>query len=75
MRLDIVSHSEPDSEHTIDIQSSRPSLGSSQQQLLIRPIAISMMISIGIGLHNFGEGLAIGAAVLLGEVALVHFSF
>ncbi|CAN5429194.1 metal transporter [soil metagenome] len=46
---------------------------SSQQQLLIRPIAISMMISIGIGLHNFGEGLAIGAAVLLGEVALSSF--
>ena len=44
-----------------------------QQQLLIRPIAISMMISIGIGLHNFGEGLAIGAAVLLGEVALSSF--
>jgi ZIP family zinc transporter len=49
------------------------SLKSSQQQLLIRPLAISMMISIGIGLHNFGEGLAIGAAVLLGEVALSTF--
>ena len=32
-----------------------------------------MMISIGIGLHNFGEGLAIGAAVLLGEVAFSSF--
>lgn len=32
-----------------------------------------MMIAIGIGLHNFGEGLAIGAAVLLGEVALSSF--
>jgi zinc transporter ZupT len=32
-----------------------------------------MMISIGIGLHNFGEGLAIGAAVLLGEIALSSF--
>jgi zinc transporter ZupT len=32
-----------------------------------------MMIAIGIGLHNFGEGLAIGAAVLLGEIALSTF--
>jgi zinc transporter ZupT len=63
------SHSEPDSELS-DIRSSSTS---SQQQLLIRPIAISMMIAIGIGLHNFGEGLAIGAAVLLGEVALSSF--
>jgi len=63
------SHSEPDSPLS-DIRSSSTS---SQQQLLIRPIAISMMIAIGIGLHNFGEGLAIGAAVLLGEVALSSF--
>ncbi|HEY7079775.1 MAG TPA: hypothetical protein VH500_08745, partial [Nitrososphaeraceae archaeon] len=64
-----LSHSGPDSELS-DIRSSS---SSSQQQLLIRPIAISMMIAIGIGLHNFGEGLAIGAAVLLGEVALSSF--
>lgn len=63
------SHSEADL-GTRDTKSSSRSL---QQQLLIRPIAISMMISIGIGLHNFGEGLAIGAAVLLGEVALSSF--
>jgi zinc transporter, ZIP family len=63
-----LSHSGPDSELS-DIRSS----SSPQQQLLIRPIAISMMIAIGIGLHNFGEGLAIGAAVLLGEVALSSF--
>lgn len=65
-----LSHSEPDSGLS-DIRSSSSS--SSQQQLLIRPIAISMMIAIGIGLHNFGEGLAVGAAVLLGEVALSSF--
>ena len=52
------SHSEPDL-GTRDMKSSSASF---QRQLLIRPIAISMMISIGIGLHNFGEGLAIGAA-------------
>ncbi len=55
------------------VGTSKPIVASSQQQLLVRPIAISMMIAIGIGLHNFGEGLAIGAAVLLGEVALSSF--
>ena len=56
-----------------EITDTKSSATSLQQQLLIRPIAISMMISIGIGLHNFGEGLAIGAAVLLGQVALSSF--
>jgi zinc transporter, ZIP family len=42
-------------------------------QQLLKPLTISMMIAIGIGLHNFGEGLAIGAAMLLGEVALSTF--
>jgi zinc transporter, ZIP family len=44
-----------------------------EMQELVRPLAISLMIAIGIGLHNFGEGLAIGAAVLLGEIALSTF--
>ncbi len=30
----------------------------------------AMLIALGIGLHNLGEGLAIGAAYALGEVAL-----
>ena len=42
-------------------------------QELLKPLTISMMIAIGIGLHNFGEGLAIGAPMLLGEVALSTF--
>lgn len=44
---------------------------SSQQ--IMNSMVISLMISIGIGLHNFGEGLAIGAAVVLGESALSTF--
>jgi zinc transporter ZupT len=42
-------------------------------QLVVKPVAIALMISIGIGLHNFGEGLAIGASVVLGELALSTF--
>ncbi|MDP9016586.1 MAG: ZIP family metal transporter [Thermoproteota archaeon] len=45
----------------------------SEKKYMAKSVAISLMISIGIGLHNLGEGLAIGAAVLLGEVALSTF--
>ena len=31
---------------------------------------LAMLIAIGIGLHNFGEGLAIGSAFALGELTL-----
>lgn len=40
---------------------------------ITKPIAIGLMIAIGIGLHNLGEGLAIGAAVSLGKIALSTF--
>ena len=36
----------------------------------IDPIGISLLIAIGIGLHNLGEGLAIGSSYAVGEVAL-----
>jgi zinc transporter, ZIP family len=40
---------------------------------MTKPVAIALMIAIGIGLHNFGEGLAIGAAVSLGSIAFSTF--
>lgn len=36
-------------------------------------LSIAFMIAIGIGLHNLGEGLAIGAAYNVGEIALGAF--
>jgi zinc transporter ZupT len=37
------------------------------------PLGVSYRIALGIGLHNLGEGLAIGAAFALGEAALGTF--
>lgn len=58
---------------TSSLSSSASTTSQQQQQELIKPLAISLMIAIGIGLHNFGEGLAISAAVLLGKAALGTF--
>ena len=38
-----------------------------------RRFAIAFMIAVGIGFHNLGEGLAIGAAYNVGEIALGTF--
>ncbi len=37
------------------------------------PIGIALLMATGIGLHNFGEGLAIGSSFALGEAALGTF--
>jgi ZIP family zinc transporter len=37
------------------------------------PLSLAYRIALGIGLHNLGEGLAIGAAFALGEAALGTF--
>ncbi|MFP3126610.1 ZIP family metal transporter [Ectobacillus funiculus] len=37
------------------------------------PFKIALLMAIGIGLHNFGEGLAIGSSFALGEAALGTF--
>ena len=36
-------------------------------------VALAMLVAIGIGVHNLGEGLAIGSAFALGELALGTF--
>lgn len=38
-----------------------------------RALALAYLIAVGIGLHNFGEGLAIGSAYAVGELALGTF--
>ncbi len=40
---------------------------------ITKPVAVALMIAISIGLHNFGEGLAIGAAVGIGSIAFSTF--
>ncbi len=35
--------------------------------------ALALLVAIGIGVHNFGEGLAIGASFALGEIQLGTF--
>ncbi len=38
-----------------------------------RRLALAYLVAVGIGLHNLGEGLAIGAAYSLGKIALGAF--
>ena len=40
----------------------------------LSPLRLSALIAIGIGLHNLGEGLAIGSSYAVGEVALKYCS-
>ncbi|MGI0021168.1 MAG: ZIP family metal transporter [Nitrososphaera sp.] len=48
-------------------------LAGGKRQQVAGAFAVSLMIAVGIGLHNLGEGLAIGAAMVAGQVALSTF--
>ncbi|MFL6395974.1 MAG: ZIP family metal transporter [Nitrososphaeraceae archaeon] len=77
-RANAMEKKEEEKSETTLIEQQQPSSVSSysasaKQQQFSKPFMIALMISIGIGLHNLGEGLAIGAAVLLGKVALSTF--
>ncbi|WP_318618149.1 ZIP family metal transporter [Sporosarcina sp. YIM B06819] len=43
------------------------------QKKAYSPLNIALLMAVGIGLHNFGEGLAIGTSFSLGEAALGTF--
>jgi zinc transporter ZupT len=57
----------------IGLYYSSEKLVSRASRKITKSVAIALMVSIGIGLHNLGEGLAIGAAIGLGEIALSTF--
>jgi zinc transporter, ZIP family len=42
-------------------------------QTAVGGLALALLVAIGIGLHNFGEGLAIGSSFALGQLALGTF--
>lgn len=51
----------------------REAPGDSDDPGLDRRAAVATVVAAGIGLHNLGEGLAVGAAYRLGEIALGAF--
>lgn len=48
-------------------------LASAREQRSLAGLSLAYFIAAGIGLHNLGEGLAVGAALAAGEVALGTF--
>ena len=47
--------------------------GAAAGDRVLSPEALALLIAIGIGLHNLGEGLAIGSAYAIGSLALGAF--
>jgi ZIP family zinc transporter len=52
---------------------SRRSAGSGTRGGAVGGLALATLVAVGIGLHNLGEGLAIGTSFALGELALGTF--
>jgi zinc transporter, ZIP family len=48
----------------------RPLLPAGPEAARARAVQISLLIAVGIGMHNFGEGLAIGASAAVGRLSL-----
>jgi zinc transporter ZupT len=53
--------------------SNRITSGETDARSAVGGIALATLVAIGIGLHNLGEGLAIGSSFALGELALGTF--
>lgn len=53
--------------------SSYTDIRQNEQDSFSQKLTIAYLIALGIGIHNLGEGLAIGAAFTLGEVAMGAF--
>jgi zinc transporter, ZIP family len=53
--------------------SQRFSARGSERNAPLEGLALATLVAIGIGLHNLGEGLAIGSSIALGELALGTF--
>jgi zinc transporter, ZIP family len=47
--------------------------GQRERSAPLEGVALATLVALGIGLHNLGEGLAIGSSIALGELALGTF--
>jgi ZIP family zinc transporter len=57
----------------LTVLSQRLGAGADARGAPLGGIALATLVAVGIGLHNFGEGLAIGSSFALGELALGTF--
>ena len=58
---------------TLTFISHRVSAAEGARGNVLGGVALATLVAVGIGLHNFGEGLAIGTSFALGELALGTF--